>query len=57
MEKSAVLESRRKSDGVAYDSKKKVNKSRRKTARSAIGLYLFVAVWGSITANRRKFFL
>jgi transposase len=35
MEKSAVLESRRKSDGVAYNSKKKANRLRHKTARKS----------------------
>jgi hypothetical protein len=47
-----------KSDGAAYNSKKKVNRLRNKTARKgAIGFYLFVALWGSRTANWSQLFL
>ena len=57
METSAVLESRRKSDGVAYNLKKKANRLRHKTAsKSTMGLYLFVVVWCSRAANRSQFF-
>jgi hypothetical protein len=42
MEKKAVLESRLKSDGVAYNPKKKANRLRHKTAiKSTIRLYLW----------------
>jgi hypothetical protein len=36
---------------------KKATRDRHKTARkSAMGLYLYVAIWGSRVANWRKFF-
>jgi transposase len=58
MEKKAVLDSRRKLDGVAYNSTKKANRLRHKTARqSTMGLYLFVVIWCSRATNRSQFFL
>jgi hypothetical protein len=58
VEKIPILESRGKSDGAAYTSKKKVNRLRKKTTRkSAMKLYLFVALWGSKTANWSQLFL
>jgi hypothetical protein len=58
VEKSAILEWRWESDGIAYNTKKKAHRARHKTARkNAMGFYLFVAVGGSRATNRREFFL
>jgi hypothetical protein len=47
-----------KAGWAAYNSKKKVNRLRNKIAKkSAMGLYLFVALWGSRTANWSQLFL
>jgi hypothetical protein len=46
-----------KADRVAYNTKNKANRSWHKTARKgAMGLYLYVAIWGSRAANWIKFF-
>jgi len=48
MEKSAVLESRRKSDGVAYNSKKKANRLRHKTATKSTMEFTYLWLYGAV---------
>jgi len=51
------VEWRWESDGIVYNTKNKAHRTRHKTARkNAIRFYLFVAVRGSRTSNRREFF-